>query len=158
MGFRKYKTYAAQSGKIISLSEAKVAHASFHSAYPRLRQWHRERSAMVEDGWTYVRTPLGRRRLLSYNDATMTACANTLIQGAGADVLKLSLANLNPHLGNEAHLVACVHDEIVLEAIEDKVDYYKDILESCMNEAAETILKEVPSKADASFGDTWFEK
>jgi len=158
MGFRKYKTYAAQSGKIISLSEAKVAHASFHSAYPRLRQWHRERSAMVEDGWTYVRTPLGRRRLLSYNDATMTACANTLIQGAGADVLKLSLAKLSSHLGNEAHLVACVHDEIVLEAIEDKVDYYKDILESCMKEAAETILKEVPSKADASFGDTWFEK
>ena len=158
MGFRKYKTYAAQSGKIISLSEAKVAHASFHNAYPRLRQWHRERSAMVEDGWTYVRTPIGRRRLLSYNDATMTACANTLIQGAGADVLKLSLAKLSPHLGNEAHLVACVHDEIVLEAIEDKVDYYKDILESCMKEAAETILKEVPSKADASFGDTWFEK
>ena len=158
MGFRKYKTYAAQSGKIISLSEAKVAHASFHSAYPRLRQWHRERSAMVEDGWTYVRTPLGRRRLLSYSDATMTACANTLIQGAGADILKLSLAKLNPYLGDEAHLVACVHDEIVLEAVETKVEYYKDILEGCMKEAAETILKEVPSKADASYGDTWSEK
>ena len=158
MGFRKYKTYAAQSGKIISLSEAKVAHASFHSAYPRLRQWHRERSAMVEDGWTYVRTPLGRRRLLSYSDATMTACANTLIQGAGADILKLSLAKLNPYLGDEAHLVACVHDEIVLEAVETKVEYFKDILEGCMKEAAETILKEVPSKADASYGDTWSEK
>ena len=158
MGFRKYKTYAAQSGKIISLSEAKVAHASFHSAYPRLRQWHRERSAMVEDGWTYVRTPLGRRRLLSYSDATMTACANTLIQGAGADILKLSLAKLNPYLRDEAHLVACVHDEIVLEAVETKVKYYKDILEGCMKEAAETILKEVPSKADASYGDTWSEK
>ena len=65
MGYRKYKTYAAQSGKIISLSEAKVAHTAFHNAYPRLRQWHRERAALVEDGWTYVRTPLGRRRLRS---------------------------------------------------------------------------------------------
>jgi len=81
MGYRKYKTYAAQSGKIISLSEAKVSHQAFHNAYPRLRQWHRERAAMVDDGWTYVRTPIGRRRLLSYNDATMTACANTLNQG-----------------------------------------------------------------------------
>lgn len=158
MGFRKYKTYAAQSGKIITLSEAKVAHAAFHSAYPRLRQWHRERAAMVEDGWTYVRTPLGRRRLLSYSDATMTACANTLIQGAGADILKLSLANLSPYLGDEAHLVACVHDEIVLEAVEDKVEYYKVVLERCMKEAAETILKEVPAKADASHGETWSEK
>lgn len=158
MGFRKYKTYAAQSGKIISLSEAKVAHTAFHSAYPRLRQWHRERGALVEDGWTYVRTPLGRRRLLSYDDATMTACANTLIQGAGADILKLSLAKLNPHLGDEAHLVACVHDEIVLEVVENRVEHYKKILEHCMTEAAETILKEVPAKADASFGDTWAEK
>ena len=158
MGYRKYKTYAAQSGKIISLSEAKVAHMAFHSAYPRLRQWHRERAALVEDGWTYVRTPLGRRRLLSYDDATMTACANTLIQGAGADILKLSLAKLNPYLGDEAHLVACVHDEIVLEAVDDKVEYYKEVLERCMKEAAETILKEVPSKADASYGETWAEK
>jgi len=158
MGFRKYKTYAAQSGKIISLSEAKVAHAAFHNAYPRLRQWHRERSALVEDGWTYVRTPLGRRRLLSYDDATMTACANTLIQGAGADILKLSLAKLNPFLGDEAHLVACIHDEIVLEAVDDKVEYYKEVLERCMKEAAETILKEVPAKADASYGETWAEK
>ena len=47
MGFRKYKTYAAQSGKVITLSEAKIAHTAFHSAYPRLRQWHRERAAMV---------------------------------------------------------------------------------------------------------------
>ena len=158
MGFRKYKTYAAQSGKIISLSEAKVAHTAFHNAYPRLRQWHRERAAMVEDGWTFVRTPLGRRRLLSYSDATMTACANTLIQGAGADILKLSLAKLNPYLCDEAYLVACVHDEIVLEAAETKVEYYKEVLERCMKEAAETILKEVPAKADASYGDTWSEK
>jgi DNA polymerase I len=158
MGYRKYRTYAAQSGKIISLSEAKVAHMAFHSAYPRLKQWHRERAAMVEDGWCYVRTPLGRRRLLSYDDATMTACANTLIQGAGADILKMSLANLNEHLGNEAHLIACVHDEIVLEVREDKAEYYKEILEDCMKRAAETILKIVPAKADAGIADTWAEK
>lgn len=158
MGYRKYKTYAAQSEKIISLSEAKVAHAAFHAAYPRLREWHRERAAMVDDGWCYVRTPLGRRRLLSYDDATMTACANTLIQGAGADILKLSLAKLNEHLGKEAYLVACVHDEIVLEVEEDKADYYKNILETCMKEAAETILKIVPAKADASIAETWAEK
>ena len=113
---------------------------------------------MVEDGWTYVRTPLGRRRLLSYDDATMTACANTLIQGAGADILKLSLAKLSPHLGPDAHLVACVHEEIVLEVVEGEVKLYKEILEKCMMEAAETILKVVPSKADASHGDTWAEK
>jgi len=105
-----------------------------------------------------VRTPLGRRRLLSYDDATMTACANTLVQGAGADILKLSLAKLNEHLNEEAHLVACVHDEIVLEVKENKSEHYKSILEGCMKEAAESILKVVPSKADASTGTNWSDK
>jgi DNA polymerase I-like protein with 3'-5' exonuclease and polymerase domains len=158
MGYRKYKTYAAQSGKVISLSDAKVAHTAFHTAYPRLREWHRERSAMVADGWCYVRTPLGRRRLLSYDDALMTACANTLIQGAGADILKLSLAELGKYLDEEASLVACVHDEIVLEVTESRANQFKEILEKSMTLAAETILKVVPAKADASIADTWAEK
>jgi DNA polymerase I-like protein with 3'-5' exonuclease and polymerase domains len=88
----------------------------------------------------------------------MTACANTLIQGAGADILKLSLAKLNEYLNQDAFLVACVHDEIVLEVVETKAEAYKDILEKCMREAAETILKIVPSKADASVAETWAEK
>ena len=158
MGFKKYKTYAAQSGKVITLSEAKIAHMAFHNANPRLRQWHRERAAMVEDGWCYVRTPLGRRRLLAYDDAQMMACANTLIQGSGADILKLSIAKLGEYLNKEAYLIACVHDELVLEVVEERAEEYKNILEKCMNEAAETVLKQVPSKADAGVGSNWAEK
>jgi DNA polymerase I-like protein with 3'-5' exonuclease and polymerase domains len=158
MGYRKYKTYAAQSGKIISLSEAKIAHAAFHNAYPRLRQWHQERAALVQDGWAYTRTALGRRRLLSYDDSTMMACANTLIQGSGADVLKLSIANLNSHLNDDVHLVACVHDELVLEVRKDLVNEYKTVLETAMVEAAKTVLKSVPASADASAGNSWASK
>jgi DNA polymerase I-like protein with 3'-5' exonuclease and polymerase domains len=88
----------------------------------------------------------------------MTACANTLIQGAGADILKLSLAELGKYLNEDAALVACVHDELVLEVKESKAIQYKEILENSMKLAAETILKIVPSKADASIADTWAEK
>lgn len=158
MGFRKYKTYSAQSGNIITLSEAKTAHAGFHRAYPRLREWHRERSAMVEDGWTYVRTPTGRRRLLSYDDATMSACANTLIQGAGADILKIAIANLGKHINEKFRPIATVHDELVFEAIEKKANEYKTILETEMKEAAMTILNKVPVKCDANVAESWAEK
>ncbi len=158
MGFRKYKTYAAQSGKIISLSEAKVAHMAFHSAYPRLRSWHRERGALVEDGWAYVRTALGRRRLLSYNDASMMVSANTLIQGSGADILKIAIAELGEHLSDDVHLVAAVHDELVLEVKEEEAEKYKQILEDTMIKAAEHVLKSVPASADASVGDSWAAK
>jgi len=158
MGYRKYKTYAAQSGRLLSLSEAKVAHTSFHAAYPRLRGWHKERASLVADGWAYVRTACGRRRLLSYDDATMMCSANSLIQGSGADILKIAIANLSEHLNDEAYLVACVHDEIVLEVKEDKAEEYKALLETTMKEAAETVLKTVPSAADANIGDSWADK
>jgi DNA polymerase I-like protein with 3'-5' exonuclease and polymerase domains len=158
MGYRKYKTYAAQSGKLISLSEAKVAHAGFHAAYPRLRAWHMERAALVADGWAYVRTACGRRRLLSYDDATMMCSANTLIQGSGADILKLAIANLSEHLDQDAYLVACVHDELVLEVKEQKAEEYKQLLETVMIQAAEHVLKSVPASADASIGDSWAAK
>ena len=68
----KYKTYAASSGNIISLSEAKVAHSGFHRAYPRLKEWHRERNAMVQDGWTYEEHLLEGEDCWSYDDAAMT--------------------------------------------------------------------------------------
>lgn len=158
MGFRKYKTYAAQSGKMLTLSEAKVAHAAFHSAYPRLRGWHQERAALVNEGWAYTRTACGRRRLLSYDDATMMCSANTLIQGSGADILKIAIARINEHLGEDVHLVACVHDEIVLEVREDLAEDYKKILEDTMINAAEVVLKSVPASADASVGNSWASK
>lgn len=158
MGFKKYKTYAASSGNIISLSEAKVAHAGFHRAYPRLREWHRERNAMVQDGWTYVRTPIGRRRLLSYDDAAMTTCANTIIQGAGADVLKLAIARLSKFVNHEFRPIATVHDELIFEALEGKTEHYKTILEREMKDAGETIITKVPVKCDANIGDSWAEK
>lgn len=158
MGYRKYKTYAAQSGKIISLSEAKVAHTSFHAAYPRLRIWHQERGALVADGWTYTRTACGRRRLLSYDDATMMCSANTLIQGSGADILKIAISNLSDSLNDDAYLVACVHDELVLEVREHKAEEYKKILENTMVQAAQYVLTSVPASADASVGNSWAAK
>jgi len=158
MGFRKYKTYAAQSGKMLTLSEAKVAHAAFHSAYPRLRAWHQERAALVNDGWAYARTACGRRRLLSYDDATMMCSANTLIQGSGADILKIAIARIGEHLSDDVHLVACIHDEIVLEVKEKLAETYRKILEQIMLTAAEVVLKSVPASADASVGKSWASK
>ena len=113
---------------------------------------------MVADGWCYVRTAFGRRRLLAYNDSSMMAAANTPIQGTGADILKLAIGNLAEHLGTEAFLVACVHDEIVLEVKEDKAEDYRQILQTIMVEAAAQVLTSVPSVAEANIGSTWAEK
>ena len=158
MGYRKYKTYAAQSEKILTLSEARIAHAAFHNAYPRLRSWHQERASLVHEGWAYIRTACGRRRLLSYDDATMMCSANTLIQGSGADILKIAISKLGPYLSESVHLVACVHDELVLEVKKELSEKFKNILEEVMITSAETVLQSVPSSADANVGDSWADK
>ena len=156
MGYKKYRTYSATSGQILTLSEAKINHAAFHRAYPQLKTWHKDCANLVEDGWMYSRTATGRRRLLSYDDASMMVAANNIIQGAGADILKISLANLADHLTtDDVRLIACVHDEIVIEAKEDKAEHYKSILEDCMLQGGRKILKEVPVLADASIGYNW---
>jgi len=112
---------------------------------------------LVSDGWTYSRTATGRRRLLSYDDASMMVACNNIIQGAGADILKIALSYLVEHLNDECRLIACVHDEIVIEAKEHKVDHYRAILEDCMKRGGEKILKEVPVLADAATGNNWAE-
>jgi DNA polymerase I-like protein with 3'-5' exonuclease and polymerase domains len=88
----------------------------------------------------------------------MMCSANTLIQGSGADILKIAISKLSKYLNEEAYLIACVHDEIVLEVKEDLAEDYKVKLESIMREAAETVLKTVPASADASAGDSWAAK
>jgi DNA polymerase-1 len=113
---------------------------------------------MVQDGWTYVRTPIGRRRLLSYDDAAMTTCANTLIQGAGADILKLAIARLGKLINDDFRPIATVHDELIFEAVESKADHFKEVLETEMRLAAESVLSKVPVKCDANVGDSWAEK
>ena len=159
IGYARFKTYAAASfGLMLSLSESKVTHAKFHASYPRLRQWHRERGALVQDGWCYTRTALGRRRLLSYDDAKMTIAANTLIQGTGADILKVALGTLNEFVGDEVKLVAVVHDEIVLEVKEELADEWQSKLSEIMVRAGDSVFRKTMLVAEAGIGDDWSAK
>ena len=72
--------------------------------------------------------------------------------------MKIAIAELNDHLCDDVHLVAAVHDELVLEVREEKAEYYKEVLETTMITAAEHVLKSVPASADASVGSSWAAK
>lgn len=159
IGFRKFKTYAASSFDLhLTLSESKILHAKFHSAYPKLREWHKRRGALVEDGWCYVRTALGRRRLLSYDDAKMTTAANTLIQGTGADILKVALSELNDYLSDDVRLVGVVHDEIILEVKDGLETEWKVKLPEIMVNAGNTVFKKTKLIAEPGIGSDWSAK
>ena len=50
--------------------------------------------------------------------------------------------------------IATVHDELIFEAIEGKADHFKEVLETEMRLAAESVLSKVPVKCDANVGDS----
>jgi DNA polymerase I-like protein with 3'-5' exonuclease and polymerase domains len=55
-------------------------------------------------------------------------------------------------------IIACIHDEIILEAPVDKGDAASRILRESMIEAGQHYLKSVPVGVDVKVVDNWAEK
>jgi DNA polymerase-1 len=68
---------------------------------------------------------------------------NAPIQGSNADITKYALALLYNHLPEYTKLVACVHDEIVLECPEEKAPAVSKLLSAAMHKACKRYLHTV---------------
>lgn len=83
---------------------------------------------------------------------------NTPIQGTSADITKYALAFIFRRLRQEklrASIVHTVHDEIVVESHHDDAEKAKEVMQQEMVRAWQTLIKEVPGKADAIVSDIW---
>ena len=82
---------------------------------------------------------------------------NTPIQGSSADIMKMAMikvANKIKENNLKSKLILQVHDEIIIDAIEEEVPKLKEIL----YEAMEHIVKlSVPLKIDISTGINWYD-
>jgi DNA polymerase I len=152
------KQAVAQYGIDMEFAYAKELVTKFRQAYPTLYAWQRETG---EGTAKYVLTATGRRRfLVGFNDK-FTTRINTRVQGTAGDITKLALANLWENIEDapegEAHLIAVVHDEIVMEVREDQTDKWAKLLETAMESAGNFICFRVPIIAEVGVGDTWAE-
>jgi DNA polymerase-1 len=117
----------------------------------------------------YVETIFGRRLYLpeinSRNGmrrkAAERAAINAPMQGSAADIIKKAMLDVAQWLkepGNAAEgdvfLIMQVHDELVFEIREGKVDHYVAKLVNIMEQA---VSLDVPLIADAGVGDNWDE-
>lgn len=113
----------------------------------------------------YVETLFGRRRyvpeLFSKNKQIQAfgqrVCRNTPIQGTAADLIKLAMIRVFERLKKEipeAKLILQVHDELIVEAPEEKANAAAEILKSEMENVAKL---SVPLVADVGTGKTWYE-
>jgi DNA polymerase-1 len=130
----------------VEMEEAASFIESYYAQFPRVREYL---AAQVErakiDGFTT--TMFGRRRYLpELHSANFRLRAlgermalNTPIQGTAADIIKRAMIDVDAALRKEpiAKMLLTVHDELVFEIPEDKLERARALIEKAMVNAAE---------------------
>jgi DNA polymerase-1 len=154
------RTLKFKAGLNPTLSECETIIQNLKAGYPGLAKWQDEvkKRAAVS---CYTETWLGRRRyLLGIRSSDWgkksfaERCAlNTPIQGTAADILKLACGRIISGLSERLWLkpILQIHDELVFELPEDKVDEAVDFIKECM-ETQPFPEFDVPIVAEASVG------
>ena len=82
---------------------------------------------------------------------------NTPIQGTAADIMKIAMINVYKALNEKrlkSKIVLQVHDELLIETVEEEKKIVKDLLVSNMESAAKLL---VPLKVEVEEGKNWYE-
>lgn len=170
-----FQSYAATAYDVsLTLAEAQAVHSAFFEMWDGMRQWHgKAKRRAYERG--YVTSPIGRTQWLSdlYSKSSFKAshaernALNSPVQGFGSDLMQMAAASIMGTLPGYplpkvegAHVVATVHDEICIEAPEDR---WQGILVECKRrmEDVNTFLRpldcqmDVPIVAGPSAGTRW---
>lgn len=157
MGAKGLQGYAKTVyGVNMSLEEAETFRDRFFKAYKGIASWHARMKKAVDV--TETRTLSGRRCLFK-TEAGITALLNTPVQGTAADIAKKALAMLVPVAKKlNGHIIATVHDEILLEVPEAFAEEAAYELKHTMEKAGAYYLKQVPVVAETTIADSWAEK
>lgn len=152
MGINRLHAELSSYGLTITPSQAEQFKAGFFRQYPKIKAWYSLKQRTNDKD---ARSLGGRRRLWN-SDAPFTELCNTPIQATGADILKHAMVELSKELVNaDIKLIACVHDEIILEAPAAKAQEVKSLLQRVMQEAGHKYLKKVSLKVDVEVSDSW---
>ncbi len=114
----------------------------------------------------YTTTIMGRRRYIPELRATQApmrsfgkrVAMNAPIQGSAADIMKLAMINVYNRLKKEnldARIVMQVHDEIIVEVIDEQVERCMQLVKEEMEAVAEL---SVPLTVDVTSGKNWLEQ
>ena len=163
-GAKGLRSYAGAMGIQMTLEEAAMVRDKFHELYQGLHNWHLKAAHQQQNSGSNAAVRIrvsGLRRLLPGEHNKLTTRLNTVVQGAGAAVLKLALAKLWPlvHAAGEQEvkIAAAIHDELLVLCKEDKAEHWAKTLQQVMEEAESRWLDDVPASAEAHWGKSWVE-
>ncbi len=157
------RTLKFKAGLSKSIDECCEIISNLKAGYKGLEKWQRKvKRQAAKDG--HAETYLGRRRYLpSITSADWgkksfaQRCAlNTPIQGTAADILKLAMGRIIKGLSERLWLkpLLQVHDELIFEVPEDKVNEAVNFVKKCMEQQPFEGF-DVPIIAEAAAGETF---
>ncbi|OBW99408.1 DNA polymerase I [Gallibacterium genomosp. 1] len=145
----------------IPRNEAQIYIDRYFHRYPAVKQFMSDIQEKAKQQG-YVETLLGRRlylpELKSSNGmrrkAAERVAINAPMQGTAADIIKKAMIDIDRFIAdkNDIRMIMQVHDELVFEVKEDKVEYYEKIIKDMMENA---VKLSVPLIVDVNFGDNW---
>lgn len=136
----------------------------YHEQYPKVIAWL-DKQAEIGKEQGYVETLFHRRRYLpelasqNYNvyQFGVRAAMNAPVQGTAADLIKIAMVKAIDAISRadlDAYILLQVHDELILEAVEEDAEEVAHVLKRVMEEAMEL---DVPLVADTKTGPNWGE-
>ncbi|MDD5405938.1 MAG: DNA polymerase I [Sulfurovaceae bacterium] len=147
----------------ISQTEAKDIIASYFASFPTVRNFLESiQKEIINIG--YVETLLGRRRFFNYELANgmekaayLREGVNTVFQGSAADLIKLSMNQIDNMIIDEkldARLLLQIHDELIFEIEASKAQELSKRFAYAMENIYEL---NVPLECSVSIGNNWGE-
>ena len=147
----------------ISTGEAKDIITNYFASFPTVTNFiEGVQERMKIDG--YVETILKRRRIFDYELANgmqkaafVRESVNTVFQGSAADLIKLSMNQIDSMIREEeldAFMLLQIHDELIFEVREDKVE---EISKRFVHTMENVLELDVPLECSVSVGDSWGE-
>jgi DNA polymerase-1 len=147
----------------IAPDEAQEIMDAYFASFAAIREYldNQVGHATVEG---FTETLLGRRRYIPelqaanprVRDMGRRQALNAPIQGSASDVFKMAMIQvdeaLREHEDLDCHMLLTVHDELVFEVPEAKVEAASGIVKDRMEHAVDL---EVPLRADVGWGTSW---
>ncbi|MGL5523091.1 MAG: DNA polymerase I, partial [Aeromonas veronii] len=147
----------------IGRAEAQKYMDLYFERYPGVLEYM-ERTRQQAEAQGYVETLFGRRLFLpdiksrnaGLRKAAERAAINAPMQGTAADIIKHAMINVDSWIrgieDESIRMLMQVHDELVFEIREEKLEEYTAIIKEKMSSAAEL---HVPLVVEAGTGDNW---
>lgn len=147
----------------IGRAEAQKYMDLYFERYPGVLEYM-ERTRQQAEAQGYVETLFGRRLYLpdiksrnaGLRKAAERAAINAPMQGTAADIIKRAMIAVDSWIqtegGDDIRMLMQVHDELVFEIREEKVEALVPTIKSMMSAAAEL---HVPLVVEAGVGDNW---